>query len=63
MITELMQGTDIPVLEALPLLLAHAHLRGCSLDPHASPYIEHITIRAKAAIEHHRNLTYLWFLH
>ena len=34
MITEIMQGTDIPVLEALPPLLAHAQLRGCSLDPH-----------------------------
>ena len=44
-----MQGTDIPVLDALPLLLAHVHLKGVGLDPHVLPYTEHTTIKARTA--------------
>ena len=44
-----MQGTDIPVLEALPLLLAHVHLTRVGLDPHVLPCTEHTTIRARTA--------------
>ena len=44
----LMQGTDIPVLEAPPLLQAHAHLRGVWLrTTHVALYIEYTTIRAR----------------
>ena len=44
------QGTDIPILEALPLLLADAHLERVQLRPACYPvHIERTTIRGRAA--------------
>ena len=48
-------GTDIPVLEALPLLLAHVHLKGVQLrSTCGTSYIKCTTIRPRAANKSYR---------